>query len=356
MIPRRVCLEGNLTRQYPASSPILNALSSTGWIIRHWRPIAIAVSVGTIFALSMTAYVLMQPLRVANQLTNIRLRMAGVHSLYTTIDGYRIHYYAGNPHGMQQGPPVVLVHGLGGYAEQWAPIMMQLVYAHRRVYALDLLGYGESSEPKDASYSIPQEASIVEDFLRQMRLRRIDLAGWSMGGWVTTQVALDLQHSGLPQIRRLVLLDSAGLRFQLAWNTNLFVPDTPAKLTALDKLLFPGPPPHLPELVKEAIYRKAHRDGWIIQRSMNSMLTGLDLEGQSLDKLKMPVLLIWGAQDHIIPLSVGEHMHRLMPQSRLDIFNGCGHLAPIQCAPKIGPRLIGFLAANPPAEGGVGNY
>jgi pimeloyl-ACP methyl ester carboxylesterase len=57
----------------------------------------------------------------------------------------------------------------------------------------------------------------------------------------------------------------------------------------------------------------------------------------------MPVLIVWGELDRITPLSQGEKMHRLVPQSQLDVIEGCGHLAPVQCADKIGPGFVEFL-------------
>ena len=181
-----------------------------------------------------------------------------------------------------------------------------------------------------------------------------------MGGWVAAQVALEANRAGLDsvtsgRVRRLVLMDSAGLQYTLDWNPNLFVPDTPRKLHALDKLLFPKPP-WLPGFVTDAVVRQAKREGWVIYRSMDSMLTGLDLEDGKLGQLKMPVLIVWGSDDRIIPLSVGERMHAEIPQSEMDVFAGCGHLGPVQCAGRIGPRMVGFLNAGTPVRGGVRDY
>ncbi len=289
---------------------------------------------------AFVVYGLLHPLRLANEAMDVRLEWAGIHSRYVMVDGYSIHYYEGGPAATAERPPVVLVHGLGGYAEQWAPMMLQLAKAHRRVYAMDLLGYGKSAKPMDAAYSVPEEAGIVQGFLKAKGIGGYDLVGWSMGGWVATQVALDESQAG--RVQKLVLMDSAGLRYTPDWNTNLFVPDTPAKLRALDKLLFVKPPV-LPGFVRSAVIREALREGWVIQRSMDSMLTGVDLEDGRLEQLHMPVLIVWGSDDRIIPLSVGERMHEEIPQSEMDVFEGCGHLGPVQCAGRIGPRMVGFL-------------
>jgi pimeloyl-ACP methyl ester carboxylesterase len=57
----------------------------------------------------------------------------------------------------------------------------------------------------------------------------------------------------------------------------------------------------------------------------------------------MPVLLVWGAEDHITPLSQGERMRRLIPQAELAAIPGCGHLAPAECTAQIGPKVVEFV-------------
>jgi len=85
-----------------------------------------------------------------------------------------------------------------------------------------------------------------------------------------------------------------------------------------------------------------HR-AWIIHRALDAMLTGKDATAALLPQLKMPVLMVWGAEDKIIPVSQGEAMHKLVPQSELDVFPGCGHLAPGGCAAQMAPAVVAFL-------------
>ena len=81
-----------------------------------------------------------------------------------------------------------------------------------------------------------------------------------------------------------------------------------------------------------------------MHRAIDSMLTGRDTTDKLLPSLKMPVLIVWGQVDHITPLSEGETIHRLIPQSQLTVISGCGHLAPNECANKIGPAVVNFLS------------
>ncbi|HEX4038210.1 MAG TPA: alpha/beta hydrolase [Acidobacteriaceae bacterium] len=300
-----------------------------------------------ILLIALLIYAVVRPLTVLTGAAQVRLLFAGIHSESTEIPyaGHptRIHYYAGG-----SGSPVVLVHGLGGRAEDWVNLMPQLVRDHHRVYALDLPGYGRSDWPAGAQYSIAEQAGAVEAFMNNRHLDRVDLGGWSMGGWLAMRVAL-----AEPQrIRRLMIFDSAGTRFTLNFDPSLFEPDTPAKLQTLDNLLTPGTAPHVPEFVQRAIFGYVHQHGWVVRRNMDSLLTGADLlTAQDLRELKMPMLIVWGREDHLIPLSVGEEIHKDVPQSELEIFDGCGHLAPGQCAAKVGPVVDGFLGEAEPIPG-----
>ncbi len=312
-----------------------------------WRLLRWALFTIVPLLVALTAFALLRPLDLLVAWTQLRLRFDGIHSEYTEIPfagspAVRVHYFVGG-----SGPPVVLVHGLGGRAEDWAHLMPQLVRDHHRVYAPDLPGYGRSDSPPGAAYSIPEESQALEAFLSNQHLSRIDLGGWSMGGWIAMRVALD-QPS---RIRRLMIFDSAGLRWDLKWDTSLFWPQTPQQLRRLNDLLRATPPPAVPGFIARAIFHYVALHGWVVQRSMHSMLAGHDLLDGQLGALKMPMLIVWGKQDHLIPVSVAEDIHHQVPQSELEIFDGCGHLAPNLCAGRVGPVVRGFLDESAPIAG-----
>ena len=277
------------------------------------------------------------PLWLVEQQIDARLRINGVHSEFVTVNGYKMHYLVGGT-----GRPLVLVHGLGSRAADWANLIPQLVDGGHRVYALDLLGYGMSAQPRDAAYSISQQAAMVEGFLNSQHLQQVDLAGWSMGGWIAMRVALQQPQ----RVRRLVLLDSAGLRFKLGFDPSIFQPASPTDLAALEELLVPHPRP-LPRFLAMAMLRKGDHVGWVVRRSVQSMMTGEDLVDGKLGALTMPVLIGWGDQDRLIPLSVAYQLHQEILQSVLDVYAGCGHLAPGQCVSQVGPSVVDFLNAQP---------
>jgi pimeloyl-ACP methyl ester carboxylesterase len=277
----------------------------------------------------------LRPVSFFNGFTELKLVLSGAESKTITVTGYRIHYYDLGP---KMGQPVVLVHGLGGRSEDWRNLAPYLARAGYRVYLPDLPGYGRSEKPANFSYSVTDEAGIVVGFFDALGLKQVDLGGWSMGGWVVQRVAATRPD----RVEKLMLFDSAGLNAKPDWNTALFTPTSPDELAQLDVVLMPDPP-SVPGFVARDILRRSSRNAWVIHRALDSMLTGRDVTDALLPAMKMPVLLVWGSEDHITPASLGQKMHSLVPQSQLDVIPGCGHLAPSQCTAQIGPEVVNFV-------------
>ncbi|HME57524.1 MAG TPA: alpha/beta fold hydrolase [Terracidiphilus sp.] len=276
-----------------------------------------------------------RPVSYYNGAIYLREFLSGVESSSVQVAGHRVHYLAQGPEG---GPAVVLVHGLGGHAEEWLNLSAYLVKAGYRVYIPDLPGYGRSDKPADFSYSVRDEADVVVGFLDALGLKQVDLGGWSMGGGIAQQVAL--RHP--ERVRKLMLFASIGLYKAPAFDLRLFTPTTPAELDQLDALLMPNPP-KVPGFIARDILRLAKERAWVVHRALDSMRTGQDATDSLLPQLRMPVLIVWGDADRILPLDQGETMHKLVQQSELVVIPGCGHLAPAQCSSQIGPRVVEFV-------------
>jgi pimeloyl-ACP methyl ester carboxylesterase len=298
----------------------------------------IAIIAGTVFYSA--------PLWVNDQHIRFNLWRSHVRSEYVDAGGYRIHYFEATPPGGSAGIPLLLVHGLGSRAEDWGGMIPTLAAEGFHVYVPDLLGYGRSARP-DVAYSVALEEGVVVDFMRAVGLQRTDVDGWSMGGWIAAKIALD--HPEM--VKRVVLDDSAGLKYQPAFDRAAFVPTNEAGVNRLMALLTPKPLP-MPGFVMRATLRKFRRDGKIIQTSMDSMLSGSDLLDGQLNDIAQPTLIVWGTEDKLIPMSIGEQMHREIPNSVFDGIVGCGHLAPAECAKPVLAGTIEFLKAQPAMKGG----
>jgi pimeloyl-ACP methyl ester carboxylesterase len=254
---------------------------------------------------------------------------------------YRIHYMVAG-----EGKPLVLVHGLAGRAENWLSLAPEFTRNGYKVYALDLLGYGRSQQP-DVDYSIALETDILRQFLDSQKLAQPDIAGWSMGGWVSLKFSAEHPE----RVHRLILMDSAGLLFD-AKNASALRPKTEAELAHMWDVLTPHPKP-IPRYVARDILRNFAANDWVVGRALDSMRTGKDLMDGKMQTVTMPVLIVWGKQDVLTPLFIGERMHAAMPQSLLNIYDDTGHLAPTDRAEQVSRSVVAFLKASPPMNGGV---
>jgi pimeloyl-ACP methyl ester carboxylesterase len=286
------------------------------------------------------------PLWVADQQIRFHLWREGVKSEYVEAGGYRLHYFEALPGKGGGGTPLVLVHGLGARGEDWSAMIPALAAQGFHVYVPDLLGYGRSPKP-DVDYSISLEEQTVVQFMRAMHVPRADVGGWSMGGWVVMKLALD--HPEM--VDRLVIYDSAGVYFPATWEPELFTPADVIGVKKLIAILTPKPRP-LPGFAAEAALRKLEKNAWVIRRSMAAMRNGRDLLDFRLYQISQPMLIVWGAQDELIPLSAGEAIHKSVRQSVLNIVEGCGHLAPAECPRPVIEGTVEFLKAEPPMRGG----
>jgi pimeloyl-ACP methyl ester carboxylesterase len=276
-----------------------------------------------------------RPVSFLNRLTDADMYMSGARSKWVMVEGHRVHYFVEGP---SEGKAVVFVHEMGGHAEDWDTLAEVVARWGFRVYLPDLPGYGQSEQPADFSYSVRDEAEAVVGFMDALGIQDADLGGWSVGGAIAQHIAA--RHP--VRVRKLILFDSAGIYEAPKWDVSLMTPKTAADLKKLDALLMPQPP-NVPPYIARDILRRSKDNAWVMHRAIDQMMTGKDATDKLLPSLKMPVLILWGELDRITPVSQGKRISQLVPQSQLEVFPGCGHLAPTQCADDIGPVLVEFL-------------
>ena len=313
------------------------------------------LTIGLVFFLSFVLggalLVYFQPFWLIERMTDVYLLKNGVHQREVLVDGHRIHYLEAAPR--QEGAeekPVVLVHGLGARASDWAALIPALARHGYHVYALDLLGYGRSDKPFHGDASLSTEERIVSGFIDTLKLEHPDVGGWSMGGWIAAKLALDEPE----KVRRLLLFDTAGVYMTISFPITLFSPSNRAEFDLLVDRIEPN---HhyvrVPAITVPGLLRNFQRGKWFVDSSLNSMLDGREILDFRLHRLKMPVLIVWGTEDKLTPLAGGERMHALVPQSVLVELQGCGHLAIAECASTAIPSVMHFLEADPPLPASV---
>jgi pimeloyl-ACP methyl ester carboxylesterase len=219
------------------------------------------------------------------------------------------------------GPPLLLVHGFQSGADIWYPHTFPALAAERHVLAVDLPGFAYSGALE--SYSAASYAHFVHAFLDNLGLEQLDLLGHSMGGLIAIAAAAELED----RVRRLVLVSSAGLP-----RTGLSGPIPP--LMFLDRSAY-----HFglyPTLARLSTRVRAGLACYIMLR--DESVFGL------LSHLTMPTLIIWGSRDRIIPLEHATIFARTIPNSRLYIMRGSGHLPFYQKHRQFEKLVLHFLS------------
>jgi pimeloyl-ACP methyl ester carboxylesterase len=218
------------------------------------------------------------------------------------------------------GTPLLLIHGYNGSSDLFLYYLMPALGMQRRVLAFDLPGNGWSA--KLAAYSLRTYADFVAAFLDALGIAEADLLGHSMGGQVAIAAILANPH----RFRRLVLVDSAGLRRPLSGLLSplRMVTDSSMRLTSLYPL-------YLRVGLKA---RAAHQGMKMLQQ---------ECIGSSLEHVTHPTLLIWGERDRVIPVSHGVAMAKQMPNARLEILPGCGHIPFHEKPQEFSKSVLTFL-------------
>ena len=249
--------------------------------------------------------------------------------------GARLHYLT-----CGEGEPLVLLHGRGGAAAEFTPILAPLA-AQRRVIALDLPGWGLSGKPAFTGRTARDALRVWMDgalaLLDHLGLERVDLLGHSMGGF--TALGLALEHP--ERVRRLLLADSGGLGREIAFDVRLFFwlgperlyprlgRDFMARIMAQDTPRTPKRPIARDEAFEFAWQVGTQRE--VIPSGARAFNAWVNLFGVQLDlldrlrTLEPPTLLLWGERDRVTPYAHALHARKFMRQARLVVFTRCGH-------------------------------
>lgn len=254
-------------------------------------------------------------------------------SKFIVVQGIPIHY-----RDEGTGPVLVLLHGMFSSLHTWDDWVVDLRQDYR-VVRLDLPGFGLSGNRPDGNYTAPADLALIHSFIDSLEIDRFVIVGNSMGGALAWQYALDYQD----QVQAMILVDAAGypggdspVIFKLA------------RLPMLGELLTYM----TPRWIIENNMRSAYGDGKkmpqatveryhkLILRAGNRKANLIRMRGQWVDRsseivsLALPTLIIWGAEDSWIDLSMAEHFAADLPHATLIIYDGVGH-APMEEAPDI---------------------
>jgi pimeloyl-ACP methyl ester carboxylesterase len=229
---------------------------------------------------------------------------------FVEIDGCRTHLRRGG-----KGGPLLFLHGASG-----APVIMPFMekLAQRfEVLVPEHPGWGKSDEPEWLE-NIHDVAYFYLDFLRQLKLSGVTVVGSSMGGWIAMEMAV----RSTARIKSLVLVSPAGIAAPGVLPADIFLmtPEDLVRNLFVDEKLIQARL-SAPVDVDEALKNRhtTARLAW------EPRLHDPHL-GKWLHRIDVPVKIVWGRQDRILPVGLAEPLHKLIPGSELHILESCGHL------------------------------
>lgn len=276
---------------------------------------------------------------------------------YLSVHGHKLAYRRAG-----SGPAVLLIHGMAGSSSTWNAVFHRLA-DNFTVLAPDLPGHGKSEKPR-GDYSLGAFASVLRDFLLAMDIERATLVGQSLGGGVAMQLAY--QH---PEVcERLVLVNSGGLGDDVmpilraltlpgaGFVVPLFAQNRIRSVIegatgAIGKIGL-RPSPEVVEMWKAytSLIDPETRTAFLA-----TLRSVVDHRGQRVSAMNrlylaadVPTLIIWGDQDHVIPVRHAHESHEAIPHSELAIFEGSGHFPHCDDPERFAKTVAGFMASTEP--------
>lgn len=264
---------------------------------------------------------------------------------------WNIHY-----NELGSGHPVILLHGSGAGATGWSNFSKNIgpLAEHFRVLAVDMPGWGksDSAAPEDNNH-----VTALVEFMDALGIEKAALVGNSMGG--VTVMAMAVQHPG--RVSHVVTMGSGHM--QLA---TLFSPQD--GLSEGLKILFEGyqnpTPDTMRRLVEIMTFDKANATEELARQRSESALSRPEhlanflasiptggpvrwwFDIDEVRKITMPTLLIHGRDDRVVPMEQSLHFLARIPNSRVVIFNQCGHWAMIEHSDEFNRLVIDFISHN----------
>jgi pimeloyl-ACP methyl ester carboxylesterase len=251
---------------------------------------------------------------------------------------------AAGPQGVFRGgsgPAVVLLHGAGDQAGTWADVASSLAKSFTLIVP-DLAGHGESAPARG-----PLPLGVLMQGLdgvlaREVPAGKVTLVGNSLGAWIATLWARE--HPG--RVEHLVLVNGGPIRKE---STDLtLMPRTRSQADALLNALRDPASPIVPNFVVDDLIRTSN-EGPIARLAADAKGMEAYLLDGKLDTLTIPVDLLWGASDKLLPLAWAERLEAQLPAARLMAIERCGHVPQQECPAAFSAALLKILKDPLPA-------
>jgi len=260
------------------------------------------------------------------------------------------------------GPPLLFIHGLGGVWQNWLLNIPAFMGTHRCV-TFDLPGFGQSEMPR-GELSIPNFARTADRVCEALGVQSPVVIGNSMGGFVGAELAVSFPT----RVEKLVLVSAAGLSTEYVRREPvLAVARAWAALTTRAGAQV-GTVIRRPRLRRAALQAVVRYPERLSVPLATELVRGAGSPGfndafrsllgysfrDNLERIKVPVLIVWGRNDMLVPVEDAEMFEHLIGENaRSVIFDDTGHLAMLERPDRFNQLLAGFIAGERAPEAGV---
>jgi pimeloyl-ACP methyl ester carboxylesterase len=272
-----------------------------------------------------------RPIATAFWLRRMKLRRAGLRrmKLSTTV-GKQVVWHGGT------GPVLVLLHGAGDQAGTWYSVAPELMRSFQLVIP-DLAGHGES-EPYKGVLSLGTLLAALEQVLdaNEGQGQPILLVGNSLGAWMSMLYA----EKHPQRVRRVILIDGGPIRG--VSTIGLMPRNREEARKALDSIL-DASTPRRPNFVLDDMVRVSNAGP--ISRLLAAGEEDLSkyLLEDKLANFPVPVDLVWGASDRLVPPEYAKKLQSKLPQCTFSVLDRCGHAPQLECPYKLTKALLQLL-------------
>lgn len=260
---------------------------------------------------------------------------AGLERVETTAAGRRLVVFRGG-----SGPDLVLLHGSGQQAGAWAAVAPALL-ADYTVHIPDLPGHGDS-DPAEGVLPMSLVVEGLEAYVASLGRPAI-LVGNSMGAWLATLQA----HRHPDTVERVILVNGGALLNVPAAGLTLTPADRESARRVMAAIRDPGSPPLPDAILDDIVVRGRTGPTARLMQDLPSLMAHL-LDGR-LGEVTVPVDVVWGAADGLMPLDYARRMTAELPRARLTVLERCGHIPPTECPAPFLATLREILSQSPPA-------
>jgi pimeloyl-ACP methyl ester carboxylesterase len=255
------------------------------------------------------------------------------------------------------GDPILCLHGLGGNIFTWRNFIKPFSRNHKLIL-VDLRGFGASPKPIDPHYSLEEHADQIYGIILRDNLTKLTLIGNSLGGAVALLVASRLCEQEPNRLSKLVLIAAGAYKEYLPRYLKLMRTPLGAPMIYL------APSRLATRFVLQAAYYDsqkltieqtiaysgpmASRGGRhaLLQTAKQCIPPRSDEMIAKLSSITVPTLLLWGREDAVIPLKVGQLLEQAIPNSKLEVIDNCGHIPQEEKPDETIERVCKFLAGQ----------